>query len=429
MAKKGEELTARQAVELVQPRDTIAFGFAIGQPTGILEALAERGELEHLVVYTGLLSRPYGWLNDPAVHVRSAFYGPIERASERLRGDLQFLAVGFRGLERMALRLRPRVVLARTTPPDSQGWLNFGIHSGATYRAFREAASAPDRLAIAEVNSHMPTVDGLPDLGRNRIHVSEVDAWVRHDEELLTLPSSDPSREERAIAHNVAEHIEDGSSLQFGIGAVPNEIAKILAHGQRGGFGIHTEMINDGVMHLHNAGKIENRKSVYSGFTVATFALGSEELYRWIDSREDVRMLPVGSVNDPAVMRQLHRFVSVNAALSIDLLGQVAADHIGGRQYSGVGGHHAFITGAGEAPEGKSFLCMKSTANIGGQTISTIVPTLPVGSTVTTPRHLIQWVVTEHGSVDISALGHRERAEALIELAAPQFRSELRAAL
>ena len=153
----------------------------------------------------------------------------------------------------------------------------------------------------------MPRVDGMPELGRNRIHVSEVDAWTRHDEPLLTLPVGEPSREERAIAHHVAECIEDGASLQFGIGNVPNEIAKILASGNRGGFGVHTEMINDGIMHLHNAGKIENNKSIYKGFSVATFALGSQDLYQWIDNNPELRMLPVGAVNDPAITRQLHR--------------------------------------------------------------------------------------------------------------------------
>ncbi len=426
MTTKGEERSVEEAAALIRPADILAFGFAIGQPVGILEALGKRQDIENVVLYCGLLSRPFAWLDNPAFHVRSAFYGPIERASADLRCDLQFLAAGFRGLERLALRLRPRVVLARTTPPDSQGWLSFGIHSGATFRAFREAAAAPDRIAIAEVTRHMPRVDGLADLGRNRIHVSEVDAWTRHDEPLMALPEGKASREEKSIAHHVAERIEDGSSLQFGIGNVPNEIAKILAGGERGGFSIHTEMINDGIMHLHNAGKIDNRKSVYDGTSVATFALGSQDLYDWIDGNREVRMLPVGAVNDPAITRQLHRFVSVNAALSIDLMGQVAADHIGGRQYSGIGGHHAFVAGATEAPEGKSFLCMKSTAQVGGRSISTIVPALPAGASVTTPRHLIQWVATEHGAVDISALGHRERAEALIRIAAPQFRADLR---
>ncbi len=429
MRKKGEELTIEEAVGLIRRRDTVAFGFAVGQPVGMLSALAERDDFEQLDIYTGLLTAPYAWLDNPAVRVRSAFYGPIERASESLSCDLQFLAKGFRGLELMAQRMRPRVVLARTTPPDAQGWLNFGIHSGATFRPFREAASAPDRLAIAEVNRHMPHIEGLPDLGRNRIHVSEVDAWVRHDEEMMVLPEDEASREEKAIAHHVAERIDDGAVLQFGIGNVPNEIAKILAAGHRGGFGIHTEMINDGIMHLHNAAKVENRKGLYNGVSVATFALGSEKLYKWIDGNSDVRMLPVGAINDPALTGQLHRFVSVNAALSIDLLGQIAADHVGGRQYSGVGGHHAFVAGAGEAPEGKSFVCMKSTATVHGRTISTIVQRLPSNATVTTPRHLTQWVVTEHGAVDISALGDRDRAQALIDIAAPEFRGDLRKAL
>ena len=128
MANTGEEHSIKDAAALIRPSDTVAFGFAIGQPTGILEALGQREDVEDVTVYTGLLSRPYAWLDNPAFRVRSAFYGPIERASADLKCDLQFLAAGFRGLERLALRLRPRVVLARTTPPDANGWLNFGIH-------------------------------------------------------------------------------------------------------------------------------------------------------------------------------------------------------------------------------------------------------------------------------------------------------------
>jgi len=147
----------------------------------------------------------------------------------------------------------------------------------------------------------------------------------------------------------------------------------------------------------------------------------------WLDENALVRMLPVGAVNEPALMRTLRRFVSINGALAIDLAGQVAADHIGGRQYSGVGGHEAFVMGASEAPGGRSVVCLRSTARVGGERISTIVPALPAGTLVTTPRHHVQWVVTEHGAVDLSVLGDRDRARALVDLAHPDFRERLRA--
>jgi acyl-CoA hydrolase len=254
-----------------------------------------------------------------------------------------------------------------------------------------------------------------------------VDAWVEHDEALATIPDDPTSPEDVAIARLVVDRIQPEAILQFGIGAVPDEIARRLAAGSAGGFGIHTEMLSDGVMLLHEAGKVTNRKPLHSGQTVATFALGSEKLYRWLDGNPAVRILPVSDVNDAWVLRQLPRLTSINGALAIDLAGQVAADSIGPRQYSGAGGHESFVAGAGLAPEGRSFLCLASTATVRGKRVSTIVPSFPEGTRVTTPRHHVQYVVTEHGAVDLSVLSDVERPAALIQLAHPDFRDELRA--
>jgi acyl-CoA hydrolase len=342
---------------------------------------------------------------------------------------VDFLPGDFHGLERLALVHQPRVVLAVTTPPDADGWMSFGTHAGATYRPFVQAARDPARLAIAEANPRMPRVRGLPEHGENRVHVSEVDAWTTHEAPLLELPDAPPTAEELAIADHVMPLVRDGATLQFGIGAVPTEIARRLAAGRSGDFGIHTEMISDGVMALHEAGKVTNRrKGLYDGVSVATFALGGGALYRWLDDNPVVRMLPVAATNDPAVLHGLRDFVSVNACLSIDLFGQVAADHVGGRQYSGVGGGESFVMGAGEAPGGTSVLCLKSTATVHGTRISTIVAALPAGTLVTTPRHHVQWVATEHGAVDLSYLSDVERARALVAIAHPDHRAALAAA-
>jgi acyl-CoA hydrolase len=426
---KGEKLALDAAARLVRPRDSLLCGFVAGQPVGILEALGARTDLEDIVLNTGLLQRPFTLLQNPAVRVVSGFFGPVERMARVAGARVSYLPADFSGLERLALRLRPRIVLAVTSPADADGWLSFGAHAGASYRAFLEAARDPERLAIAEVNTRMPRVAGIPELGGNRVHVSEVDAWVEHDEELVTIPDEPPSPEDLAIAHHVCERILPEAILQFGIGAIPNEIARILAEQPGGAFGIHTEMISDGVMNLHQAGKVTNRKPVYDGFTVATFALGSERLYRWLDGNPAVRILPVTDVNGPAVLCRLPRLTSINGALAIDLAGQVAADSIAGRQYSGTGGHESFVSGAGSAPEGRSFLCLESTAKVGGARVSTIVPALDEGTRVTTPRHHVQYVVTEHGAVDLSVLTDVERPAALIELAHPDFRDTLRAAL
>jgi acyl-CoA hydrolase len=427
-ARRGRRLELDEATRLIRPGDTILCGFAAGQPVGLLEALGARRDLEEVIVLTGLLMRPYALLQHPAVRVVSGFFGPIERAARAAGAPVEYLPADFHGLERLALRMQPRVVLAVTTPPDADGWLSFGVTAGASYRAFVEAARDPARLALAEVNSRMPRIGGIAELGSNRVHVSEIDGWVEHSEDLVVLPVPAASAEEIAIAAHVTALVEEGSTLQFGIGAIPDEIARRLAAGPLADFGIHTEMIADGVMHLHQAGKVTNRKGLYDGVTVGTFALGSADLYAWLADNPLVRILPVSAVNDPALHRRLRRFVSVNGALTIDLTGQVAADHVGGRQYSGVGGHEAFVTGASEAAGGKSIVCLKSTASVGGRRLSTIVPTLPPGTLVTTPRHHVQYVATEYGIVDLSVLSDRRRAAALIELAHPDYRAELRAA-
>lgn len=424
----GRRLELADAVALVRPRDSLLCGLATGQAAGFLEALGSRTDLADVTIFGGLLVRPYAFLQNPAVRVVSGFFGPVERMARAAGSRVEFLPADFHGLERLARRQCPRIVLAATSPPDSEGFLSFGLHAGASYHVFQDAIRDPDRLAIAEVNPNMPRVDGLAELGHNRVHISEVDAWIEHATELVTLPQATATAEEQAIARHVSERVVDGSTLQFGIGAIPDEIASILASGPLGGFGIHTEMISDGVMALHRAGKVANRKPLYDGVSVATFALGSGELYHWLGNQPSVRMLPVSAVNDPALLRRLHHFVSINGAMAIDLRGQVAADHVAGAQYSGIGGHESFVMGAAEAPGGQSFLCLKSTAAAkpSGERISTIVARLPDTMTVTTPRHHVQWIVTEHGAVDLSSLTDRERADALIELAHPDFRADLR---
>ncbi len=424
----ARELPAADAAALVAPRDVVMCGFVSGQPQGLLAALGARTDLEDVQILTGLLAAPYAVLQNPKVHVRSGFFGPIERMARGAGVRVDFLPGDFHGLERMALLMKPRVVLAVTTAPDADGWMSFGTHAGASYRPFLEAARDPDRLAIAEVNPQMPRVAGLPELGGNRVHVSEVDAWTTHDTPLFELPDLPADPEELAIAEHVLGLIDPGATLQFGIGAVPDEIAARLARGPLGDFGIHTEMFSDGVMRLHDAGKVTNRKGLYDGVSTATFALGSAGLYRWLDGNRDVRMLPVSATNDPALLRNLRSFVSVNACLSVDLFGQVAGDYIGGRQYSGIGGAESFVMGASEAPGGKSVLCLKSTATVAGARISTIVPALAPGALVTTPRHHVQWVVTEHGAVDLSLRSDVERADALVSIAHADFRDQLRAA-
>ncbi len=407
--------------------ESIATGLATGQARAVLRVIGARDPARPLTVYMGLLAEPYDFLRDPHVRTVSGFFGPIERMARATGFAVEFLPADFHGLERLTYELRPRAVAAVVTPPDDEGFCSFGVHAGATAGPFREAGADPARLAIAEVNPGMPWVDGIAEHGRNRVHVSEIDLFVEDDTALVTVPYVEPSAEERLIAGHVSELVEDGATLQFGIGGIPNALGELLAGLPRGDYGIHTEMFTDGIMRLHQAGKVTNRKGVHDGLSIATFAAGTVELYRWLDRNPIVRMLPVSAVNDPSRMAQTRKFTSINAALAVDLHGQIVADTIAGRQYSGIGGHETFTMGGRQAPGGKSILCLRSTATVAGERRSTIVAALPAGTIVTTPRHQVQYVVTEWGAADIDQLTDEARARALAAIAHPDFRDELRA--
>jgi acyl-CoA hydrolase len=416
----------RDAVDLLRPDDVVAAPIAGGQPVALLTALAERDDWRDLRLFSGLLIAPYPVLQHPGVRVISGFYGPIERMLQSMHGRIDYLPADFIGWERYATAARPRVVASALGPMDAEGYLSFGVHAGATFHAFLDAARDPERLAIGEVVPDMPRVLGVEISGGNRVHVSEVDCLVETDRPLFELPTVTAAPADAVIAAHVERLIEDGATLQIGIGGIPNTVAQLLADGPKGDLGIHTEMMVDGIMRLHRAGKVTNQKGVHDGYSVCTFAAGSRALYQWMDGNPEVRMLPVLETNDPAVIRRNRKMVSINGALAIDLAGQVTADTIGARQYSGVGGHELFVTGAHDSPGGKSIICLRSTVVVGGATVSTIVAALPRGARVSTPRHHVQIVVTEHGVADLSMLTHRERADALIGIAHPDFRETLR---
>jgi acyl-CoA hydrolase len=417
----------RAAIDLVRPDDTVAAPIAGGQPAAFLTALAERDDWRDLTLFSGLLIAPYPVLTRPGVRLISGFYGPIERMLRSMQARVDYLPADFIGWERYAALARPRVVVSALGPMDQHGYLNFGVHAGATFNAFLAAARDPERLAIGEIVPDMPHVHGLGRHGGNRIHVSEVDCLVETDRPLFVLPDIPVAPEDAAIARHVESLIENGATLQIGIGGVPNIVAQLLADGDKGDFGIHTEMLVDGIMRLHQAGKVTNHKGIHDGFSVCTFAAGSRALYDWMDRNPEVRMLPVMEVNDPAIIRRNRKMVSINGALAVDVSGQVTADAIGARQYSGVGGHELFVMGAHDSRDGKSIICLHSTVRVDGAVLSTIVAALPRGARVSTPRHHVQYVVTEHGIANIGMSTDAERVEALIAVAHPDFRDALRA--
>ena len=418
--------SAREAVDRLDREDSLAVPIATGQPAAFLSALGEREDWRNLVVFGGLLAEPYGFLQRPQIRFISGFFGPIERMHRAAGGQIDYLPADFLGWARYARLAPPRAMATAVAPIDERGFFSLGLHAGATFDALRAAARDPQRLAIVEVVREMPHVFGLGQFGAHRIHVSEVDCVIEAERTPIVLPEISVTAADERIAAHVEALIDDGATLQFGIGGIPNAIAQLLAKGHKGDFGIHTEMFVDGIMHLHHAGKISNHKGVFDGFSIATFAAGSAELYRWLNRNPEVRMVPVEQVNDPAIIRRNRQMVSVNGAIAVDLTGQIMADTIGPRQYSGVGGHELFVIGAHDSEGGRSIICLHSTAPVQGTTVSSIVGALPAGTPVTTPRHHVQYVVTEHGVANLGLLTARERREALIAIAHPDFRSALR---
>jgi acyl-CoA hydrolase len=415
-----------EAAALIRPSDTLALPLGPGQPPGFLHALGEREDWKELVVFSALLTGLYRLFTRPGVRLLSGFFGPVERGLRSAGYDVRFVPGDFRRFATIASRMRPRVMATLATPPDARGRMSLALHAGATADELRRCGRDPERLLIVEVNPRLPRTHGLPPLHPHALLLDEVDVVVEHDAPVFTLPDPADSPLARTIAGHVRPFIEDGSTLQTGIGEVPDAVTALLAEGSGGDYGIHTEMFTTGLGRLQRAGKVTNRKGIFDGFSVATFSAGTQELYDWLDDNEAVRFLPVERVNTPSLIARNRKMVSINGALSIDLAGQVAADTLGVHQHSGIGGHEDFVAGAGAT--GRSLVCLPSVAERPGGRVSRIVPALVAGTLVTTPRHHVDVVVTEWGAAELAGRSVEERALALAEIAHPDFRDALREA-
>ncbi len=420
--------TPTEAAALVRARDTIAFGLGPGNPDAFLTALGERDDWEDLVLGGALLLGYYTVLTKPGVSYRSGFFGPAERILLAEGHAIEHVPSGFRQFAPVLARFAPRIMTAQAAPPDSDGRVNLSLHLGATRDELIRAGNDPDRVLLVEVNPHLPRTRSLPPRFDNTLPVELIDVLVEADGEPYALEDPVPTDDDVTIASHALRFVTDESTLQTGIGAIPNIIATSLASGAGGGYGVHSEMFTTGLMRLHQAGKVTNdAKGVFDGVSVTTFALGTADLYRWLDDNADVAFLPVEVVNDPSVIGANRKLVSINGAICIDLYGQVVADNIDGRQISGVGGHEDFVAGADLHVDSHSLICLHSTAEVGGFIRSCIVPLSPEGSVVSTPRHHTGVVVTEYGAAELTGLTVRERARALADIAHPDFRAELHA--
>lgn len=422
-------LTASQAASLVRTRDTVGFGLGPANPDAFLTALGERDRWEELELGGALLLGFYEVLRRPGVRYRCGFNGPVERYYLSEGARIEHVPGGFRQFAPILARFAPRVMAVQAAPGATDDEVNLSLHYGATRDELLRAGRDPDRLLVVEVNPHLPRTATLPPAFDNTLPMDAIDVLVEADGMPFALDPPPATEVDIAIAEHALEYVDDGATLQTGIGAVPNLVATWLAEAPGGGYGVHSEMFTDGLMRLHEAGKVTNdAKGQLEGVSVTTFALGSAELYRWLDGRADVAFLPVDAVNDPGVVGRNARMVSINGALSVDLYGQIVADNVGGRQISGVGGHEDFVAGPELHLDGHSLVCMSSTVTVRGELRSRIVPELPAGAVVSTPRHHTGVVVTEHGSADLRGLTVPERARALAGLAHPRFREGLRAA-
>jgi acyl-CoA hydrolase len=378
-------------------------------------------------VLAALVPGPFALFTRPGVRTRSPFYGPIERAIAAQGAAIDFVPADFRRITLLIERMRPRVMTTLVSPPDADGRMSLGLYAGAGVAELHRCGADPERLLVAEVSPRVPRTFGLPPEHVHSLSVDEVDVIVESEREPFALPDSAPSEIDHAIAAHAVRFIPDGATLQTGIGGAPSEIATILAEGAGGDYGIHGEMFTNGLMRLHRAGKITNRKGYLDGLSICTFALGTRELYDWLDGNDAVRFLPVEATNAPEPIARNRNMVSINAALAVDLFGQLIADTLAGRQYSGIGGHEDFVSGAGLAPGGRSLVCLPSSADRNGGRLSRIVVTPPPGAVVTTPRHAADVVITEYGAAELTGMTVEERAEALIAIAHPDLRAELRA--
>lgn len=307
------------------------------------------------------------------------------------------------------------VALISVSPPDEHGFCSLGIEAGLVKTPAQVA-----KVVIAEVNEQMPRT-----LGDSFIHISRINYAIPVNYPLAELHMTDTNETAMQIGRHVAGLIEDGSTLQLGIGMIPNSVLRLLT--DRRDLGVHTELFSDGVMELVQRGVITNeKKTLHPGKILAGFIIGSHALYKWVDDNPIVELHPTEYVNDPFVIAQNDKMVSINSAIEVDLTGQVCSDSVGPRLYSGVGGQVDFVYGASRSKGGKPIIALPSTATLkDGSRLSKIVAMLKPGAGVVTTRNHVHYVVTEYGVARLYGKTIRQRARALIDVAHPAFREEL----
>ena len=404
--------TASQAVRRIRHGSRVFIGSGAGEPQSLVSALAARenlGDTEIVHIMT-LGVAPYA---APAFDQRfrhNAFFIGANTRDAVNEGRADYTPVFLSEIPRLFRdgRIVIDVALIQVSEPDEHGYCSYGVSTDIVKSAAESA-----KVVIAEVNSQAPRA-----LGDCFINVRDITALVPCDDPILEAPQGGESELALAIGKHIADLVEDGATLQLGIGQIPDAVLHYL--GDRHDLGIHTEMFSDGVIPLIEKGVITNaRKTLHRGKMVASFVLGSRALYDFIDENPMVEFHPTEYTNDPFVIAQNERMTSINSALEVDLTGQVCADTLGLLFYSGIGGQVDFVRGSSRAAGGKAIIALPSTADDG--TVSRIVPTLKPGAGVVTSRGDVHYVVTEYGVAYLHGKTIRERATALIQIAHPRF--------
>lgn len=420
-------ITVQEAIKLVKSNDNIVLGMAGAEPKEFIKALHERASEVQNVRVTNCLPFENGefFINPEyktSFSVDSWFYGASLRKAHD-NGNISFIPnhLHLAGRKRFE-HVKPNIFVGTATPPDKHGFLSLSLSN--VYE--KEAVELAD-IVILEVSPNFPRTFG--DL---EVHESHVDYIVNVNYYPPVLPDAEPNDKDIAIGNFIAEKIKNGSTLQLGIGGIPNAVAHALMH--KKDLGIHTEMFTTGLMKLVKAGAANgSKKKTHKGKHVCCFALGTQELYDFIDNNPSVQILNGNYVNDPAIIGLNDNQVSINTTIEVDLTGQCASESIGHKQFSGTGGQADTAIGAQNSKGGMSFITLYSTAMVKHpvtgerEEISKIVPFLKPGAIVTLSRADVDHVVTEYGCVSLRGTSVSERVQLLISIAHPKFRDELRA--
>lgn len=418
-------ITLEEALNKIKSNQNIVSGLAAAEPKMILENLHTiANKVEGVNVSTCLPMEAYDYFVDSSnkghFHMDGWFYSPPIRKSHK-NGNVSFIPnhLHLSAVKRLYHR-RPNIYIGTCSLVDKHGYVSLSL--SATYE--REMIENAD-VVILEINPNMPRT-----FGDTIININEVDYFIEVDYKVPELPITKPSDKDKKIGKYIADLVDDGSTIQLGIGGIPNAVTTELM--DKKDLGIHTEMFTDGMVDLYNAGVITGKnKTLMPRKMVATFALGSKKLYDFIDDNPAIMMMRGQWVNDPYIIGKNYKMVSINTTLQIDLTGQCASESIGHKQFSGTGGQADTAIGAQNSKEGKSIIALYSTANVrtgngnDRKRISKIVPTLDRGSIVSLSRNDVDFVVTEYGVASLRGTNISERVERLINIAHPDFREKL----